>query len=70
MIPELGFLSLTIAMALCVLLCIYPLWGAHTGNLRLMRAAPALAIGQFVFVLLSYLALVIPVFMMTLQWRM
>ena len=58
MIPELGFLSLTIAMALCILLCIYPLWGAHTGNLRLMRAAPALAMGQFVFVLLSYLALV------------
>ena len=58
MIPELGFLSLTIAMALCLLLCIYPLWGAHSGNLRLMRAAPALAVGQFVFVLLSYLALV------------
>mgnify|MGYP001033220681 FL=1 len=58
MIPELGYFSLTLAMVLSVLLCIFPMWGAHTGNLRLMRAAPSLAIGQFVFVLLSFAALV------------
>ncbi|GGE84355.1 MULTISPECIES: heme lyase CcmF/NrfE family subunit [Pseudoalteromonas] len=58
MIPELGYFSLTLAMVLSVLLCIFPLWGAHTGNLRLMRAAPSLAIGQFVFVLLSFAALI------------
>ncbi len=45
-------------MVLSVLLCIFPLWGAHTGNLRLMRAAPSLAIGQFVFVLISFAALI------------
>ncbi|WP_417700086.1 heme lyase CcmF/NrfE family subunit [Pseudoalteromonas lipolytica] len=58
MIPELGYFSLTLAMVLSVLLCIFPLWGAHTGNLRLMRAAPSLAVGQFVFVLLSFAALI------------
>jgi len=58
MIPELGYISLTIALGLSILLCIYPLWGAYTNNLRLMRAAPALAIGQCVFVFLSYAALV------------
>ena len=58
MIPELGYFSLTLAMVLSVLLCIFPIWGAHTGNLRLMRAAPSLAIGQFVFVLLSFAALI------------
>ncbi|KZN41951.1 heme lyase subunit CcmF [Pseudoalteromonas luteoviolacea NCIMB 1944] len=41
-------------MALSLLLCIFPLWGAYTGNLRLMRAAPALALGQCLFVLFSF----------------
>ncbi len=45
-------------MVLSVLLCIFPLWGAHTGNLRLMRAAPSLAVGQFMFVLISFAALI------------
>ncbi|MBQ4831752.1 heme lyase CcmF/NrfE family subunit [Pseudoalteromonas sp. MMG010] len=58
MIPELGYFSLTLAMVLSVLLCIFPLWGAHTGNLRLMRAAPSLAIGQFAFVIISFAALI------------
>ena len=58
MIPEIGYFSLTLAMVLSVLLCIFPLWGAHTGNLRLMRAAPSLAVGQFVFVLVSFAALI------------
>ena len=58
MIPELGYFSLTLAMVLSILLCIFPLWGAHTGNLRLMRAAPSLAIGQFAFVALSFAALI------------
>jgi len=58
MIPEIGYFSLTLAMVLSVLLCIFPLWGAHTGNLRLMRAAPSLAVGQFAFVLISFAALI------------
>ncbi|MGO2011782.1 MAG: heme lyase CcmF/NrfE family subunit [Pseudoalteromonas sp.] len=58
MIPEIGYFSLTLAMVLSVLLCIFPLWGAHTGNLRLMRAAPSLAIGQFGFVVIAFAALI------------
>ncbi|CCQ09696.1 Cytochrome c heme lyase subunit CcmF [Pseudoalteromonas luteoviolacea B = ATCC 29581] len=54
MIPEIGYFSLVLAMALSLLLCIFPLWGAHTGNLRLMRAAPSLAVGQCLFVLFSF----------------
>ncbi|NOU50833.1 heme lyase CcmF/NrfE family subunit [Pseudoalteromonas sp. JBTF-M23] len=58
MIPEIGYFSLVLAMALSLLLCIFPLWGAHTGNLRLMRAAPSLAVGQCVFVLLAFAILI------------
>ncbi|MBQ4837055.1 MULTISPECIES: heme lyase CcmF/NrfE family subunit [Pseudoalteromonas] len=54
MIPEIGYFALVLAMALSLLLCIFPLWGAYTGNLRLMRAAPALALGQCLFVLFSF----------------
>ncbi|MFC3031768.1 heme lyase CcmF/NrfE family subunit [Pseudoalteromonas fenneropenaei] len=58
MIPEIGYFSLVLAMALSLLLCIFPLWGAHTGNLRLMRAAPSLAVGQCLFVLFSFAILI------------
>jgi cytochrome c-type biogenesis protein CcmF len=58
MIPEIGYFALVLAMALSLLLCIFPLWGAYTGNLRLMRAAPSLAIGQCLFVLFSFAILV------------
>ncbi len=44
MIPEIGYFALVLAMALSLLLCIFPLWGAYSGNLRLMRAAPSLAL--------------------------
>ncbi|AOT07523.1 heme lyase CcmF/NrfE family subunit [Pseudoalteromonas luteoviolacea] len=54
MIPEIGYFALVLAMALSLLLCIFPLWGAYTGNLRLMRAAPSLALGQCLFVLFSF----------------
>ncbi|BBN81140.1 c-type cytochrome biogenesis protein CcmF [Pseudoalteromonas sp. A25] len=58
MIPEIGYFSLVLAMALSLLLCIFPLWGAHTGNLRLMRAAPSLAVGQCLFVLFAFAILI------------
>ncbi|CAM3944099.1 heme lyase CcmF/NrfE family subunit [Pseudoalteromonas byunsanensis] len=58
MIPEIGYFALVLAMALSLLLCIFPLWGAHTGNLRLMRAAPSLAVGQCIFVLFSFAILI------------
>ncbi|WP_125783295.1 heme lyase CcmF/NrfE family subunit [Pseudoalteromonas rubra] len=54
MIPEIGYFSLVLAMGLSLLLCIFPLWGAYTGNLRLMRTAPSLAVGQCLLVLFSF----------------
>ncbi len=57
MIPQLGYLSLTIALGLAVMLAIFPLWGAHRGNIQLMNSAKALALGVFFFTALSLLAL-------------
>ncbi|MBT0585072.1 heme lyase CcmF/NrfE family subunit [Alteromonas oceanisediminis] len=57
MIPELGNIALTLALVLSILLCIYPLWGAQTGNTRLMSTAKPLAIGLFVFTAISYACL-------------
>lgn len=58
MIAELGYLALTISLAFSILLTVYPLWGAHTGNLRLMQTAPSFAIGQFLFSGASFAILV------------
>ena len=58
MIAELGYVSLTLALAFSILLTVYPLWGAHTGNLRLMQTAPAYALGLFIFTALSFAILV------------
>ncbi|MFC0118920.1 heme lyase CcmF/NrfE family subunit [Pseudoalteromonas xiamenensis] len=58
MIPEIGYFALVLAMALSLLLCIFPLWGAYSGNLRLMRAAPSLALGQCLFVIFSFCILI------------
>lgn len=58
MIPEIGYFALVLAMSLSLLLCIFPLWGAYTGNLRLMKAAPSLAIGQCILVVFSFLVLI------------
>ena len=57
MIPQLGFLSLTLAMALSIMLAIFPLWGASRGNVQLMNSAKSLALGVFFFTTLSILAL-------------
>jgi cytochrome c-type biogenesis protein CcmF len=58
MIPQLGYLSLTIALGLALMLSIFPLWGAKRGNIQLMNSATTLALGVFVFTTLSFLALV------------
>ena len=47
MIPELGHFALALAVALAFAQAVVPLWGAHRRDLRLMQAAPALALGQF-----------------------
>lgn len=57
MIPELGNIALTIALVLAILLSVYPLWGAQTGNQKLMATAKPLAIGLFAFTAISYACL-------------
>lgn len=57
MIPQLGYLSLTIALGLAVMLAIFPMWGAKRGNVQLMNTATTLALAVFFFTLLSFLAL-------------
>lgn len=57
MIPELGNVTLVIALVLSILLAIYPLWGAQTNNPTLMQMARPLAWGLFVFTLIAYVCL-------------
>jgi cytochrome c-type biogenesis protein CcmF len=57
MIPELGHFALALAVALGLAQAILPLWGAYRRDARLMEAAPALAIGQFVAMAISFAAL-------------
>jgi cytochrome c-type biogenesis protein CcmF len=58
MIPELGHFALALAVALAVAQAVLPLWGAHVRDLRLMAAAPALALGQLLALGTSYLCLI------------
>ncbi|MFT4926558.1 MAG: cytochrome c-type biogenesis protein CcmF [Phenylobacterium sp.] len=58
LIPQLGYLSLVIALGLALMLAIFPMWGAHRGNVQLMNSATTLALGVFFFTLLAFLALV------------
>ena len=57
MIAEFGQISLILALILAVILASVPLLGAQSGNVRLMRLAPSLAIGHFVFAACAYAAL-------------
>ncbi|MEJ2764121.1 heme lyase CcmF/NrfE family subunit [Photobacterium sp. MCCC 1A19761] len=57
MIAELGHFSLIIALGLSLLVSIYPLYGASTGNQTLMRMARPLTYGVFGMLLLSFVIL-------------
>jgi cytochrome c-type biogenesis protein CcmF len=57
MIPEIGNLTLVIALVLSILLAIYPLYGAQTNNQTLMQMARPLTFGLFTFTLIAYLCL-------------
>ncbi|MBV7298580.1 heme lyase CcmF/NrfE family subunit [Enterovibrio paralichthyis] len=57
MIAELGHFALIISLGFSVLLSIYPLWGAQVGNQAMMRSARPLAIGMFLMLLMSFIAL-------------
>jgi cytochrome c-type biogenesis protein CcmF len=48
MIPELGHFALALAVAIAIGQAVLPIWGAHRRDARLIAAAPALAIGQFI----------------------
>jgi cytochrome c-type biogenesis protein CcmF len=48
MIPELGHFALALAVAISIGQAVLPLWGAHRRDARLIAAAPALAVGQFI----------------------
>ncbi len=58
MIPETGHFALALAVALAFAQAVLPLWGAWRRDARLMQAAPALALGQFLALAVSYAALV------------
>ena len=58
MIPELGHFALALAVAIGFAQAVIPLWGAARGDARLMQAAPALALGQFIAMATSFLCLV------------
>lgn len=58
MIPELGHYGLALAVVLAAAQAILPLWGASARDRRLMGAAPALALGQFIAVGAALICLV------------
>ncbi|MFQ3236734.1 MAG: cytochrome c-type biogenesis protein CcmF [Paraglaciecola sp.] len=57
MIAELGNFALIIALLMSMSLALYPMWGAHTGHIKLMEMAKPLAVGMFVFTLVAYICL-------------
>ncbi len=57
MIPELGQLSLALAFCLCGSIAFFGLAGAAWGRQRWLDALGSMVTGQFVFILLAYLAL-------------
>jgi cytochrome c-type biogenesis protein CcmF len=54
MMPEIGHFALIIALCLALFLASVPAWGAWRGNSIAMALAPSLAVGQLVFVGISF----------------
>ena len=54
MMPEIGHFALIITLCLALILAIVPAWGAWRGNSVAMALAPSLAIGQLVFIGISF----------------
>jgi len=57
MIPEIGEFALIIALFVSVVLALIPMYGASTGNEMWMTYAKPLAMGQFFFVVISFICL-------------
>ncbi len=58
MIPELGHLTLILALAVAIVQALIPLYGAQTHQLRLMLLSRHSALAQVVLMLISFLCLV------------
>ncbi|MFC7399702.1 heme lyase CcmF/NrfE family subunit [Chelatococcus sp. GCM10030263] len=58
MIIELGHYALTLALALSLVQCILPAWGARAGDTALMSVAAPAALATFVAIAFAFLALV------------
>lgn len=58
MIPEIGNFLLALALALALLLSIYPCWGAVRNDSRMMATARPLTVGMFLAITLSFGCLV------------
>ncbi len=57
MIPEIGHFALIMALIMAVVQAVLPLWGSQNNNPALMAIARPAALGQFLFLTISYLAL-------------
>ncbi|GAK32475.1 cytochrome c biogenesis protein CcmF [Iodidimonas nitroreducens] len=57
MIPEIGHFSLILALLMASLAAIAPLYGASRNDQRLMSLAVPLMVGQFLFILIAFAAL-------------
>lgn len=57
MIPELGHVALILALSLAVMQATLPIIGAHKGISSWVAVAKPAAIGQFLFILISYFSL-------------
>ncbi len=58
MIIELGHYALVLALALAIVQSTLPFWGAHRNDAQLIALAPSAAIGQFIFMIIAFAALV------------
>ena len=63
MIPEIGQISLALALCLAVALAVFPLAGAHAGNARWMDVARPCALGMLAFVALAFAMLAVSFFL-------
>ncbi len=57
MIPEVGHFALILALSLSICQCVLPLFGAHRNDQAMMAVARPAALGQFVFIAISFACL-------------
>ncbi len=57
MSPEIGHYALVLGLALALVQSVVPIWGSRKGDATLMATAPSVALGQFLFVTLSFAVL-------------